>query len=298
MTRKLAVLEAPSLTLPRAAVPCAQQMRYALRQRDLVARLGARDACLVEPPTCAPEWESGCRSGKGILALIEALAVQTRQLVAEREFPIVLGGDCSTLLGNMFALRSLGRYGLVFVDGHDDFSYSHVRDRQKHCGYFAAAGLDLAVATGNGPDALSNLRGLKPYVEERHVVLFGMVSDEELATEALAAGPVQQYRLERIRAIGAGAAAEQAVQYLEAQSLDGFWIHLDADVLDRSTPVGDGPEASGLEFEELTDALRVFLASDRVTGLELTIDDPELDPDGVCGDRLVDSIVRAFRPDA
>jgi arginase len=33
----------------------------------------------------------------------------------------VIGGDCSVLLGNMLALRSRGKYGLLFIDGHNDF---------------------------------------------------------------------------------------------------------------------------------------------------------------------------------
>ncbi|MFD4693211.1 arginase family protein [Streptomyces sp. NPDC058463] len=32
-------------------------------------------------------------------------------------FPVVLGGDCSILLGNLLALRRRGRYGLLFLDG-------------------------------------------------------------------------------------------------------------------------------------------------------------------------------------
>jgi len=37
------------------------------------------------------------------------------------EIPVVLGGDCTSLLGSMLALRRRGRYGLFFIDGHADF---------------------------------------------------------------------------------------------------------------------------------------------------------------------------------
>ena len=36
------------------------------------------------------------------------------------EFPFVLGGDCSILLGTTLAFRRRGRYGLLFIDGHTD----------------------------------------------------------------------------------------------------------------------------------------------------------------------------------
>jgi arginase len=57
-----------------------------------------------------------------------ALAGYSRQLadavaaVLDRaEFPVVLGGDCSILLGTMLALRRRGRYGLLYIDGDADF---------------------------------------------------------------------------------------------------------------------------------------------------------------------------------
>jgi arginase len=300
MTRRLAVLDAPGhlgLTMHAGALDGGDD-DYAYRLRELATRLSARDAgaVLVEHP-CGPEaWANASRNG--MQSFTEALAQRTQELVKAREFPIVLGGDCSILLGNMLALRRLGRYGLVFMDGRDEFSYASGKHR--HCGYFASAGLDLALATGYGPDSLSNLSGLRPYVDERNVVLFGMVRDP---VDAMLGGEPandcwpQQFRVERIRSLGVRAAAEHALQYLKQQQLDGFWIHVDSDVLDRSSmPCSDSAESGGLDFEELSDALQVLLSSEGAAGLQLTIYDPELDPEGACGQRLVDSIVRAFTP--
>jgi arginase len=311
MTRKLAVLDAPRHLgkRPKPGTPVdAHWLSYEQRQRDLVARLHARDAGLVEAPgcRCGEPAARSARSGPhgrgdtrvGFQSFTEALARRTREIVGGREFPVVLGGDCSILLGNMLALRGLGRYGLVFVDGRDEFSYAP--GQQRHCGYFAAAGLDLALATGNGPDSLSNLNGLRPYVDERNVVLFGMVRDPGeamLGDVAPDAAPIQQFHIERIREVGARAAASEALRYLEAQKVDGFWIHVDGDVLDRAAEPDEDDEDTGpggLEFDELSDALRVFLSSERAAGLEMTIYDPELDPEGVYGEQLVDSVVRAF----
>jgi arginase len=312
MTRRLAVLDAPrhlAFDSRRGAPFGALEVAYVMRQRELVARLGARDAGVIDTP-CCPDAEPpppGARPGRaGFQSFTERVAARTSEIVGAREFPVVLGGDCSILLGNMLALRRLGRYGLVFVDGHDEFSYAPRSHRQ--CGYFASAGLDLALATGNGPDALSNLYGLKPYVDERNVVLFGMCREpgDSPPGEATDMPPIQQFCMERIRQVGARAAAGEALRYLDDQALDGFWIHVDADVLDRSPAGGDddddeddaesGAGTSALAFEELSEALEVFLSSERAAGLEMTIYDPELDPDGACGARLVDSVVRAFAP--
>ena len=47
------------------------------------------------------------------------LANVVSSVLRSGQFPIVLGGDCSILLGNLLALRRVGRYGLFFIDGHD-----------------------------------------------------------------------------------------------------------------------------------------------------------------------------------
>ena len=49
------------------------------------------------------------------------LAKQVEAVIRGGNFPLVLGGDCSILLGNMLALKRLGRYGLFLLDGHSEF---------------------------------------------------------------------------------------------------------------------------------------------------------------------------------
>ena len=57
----------------------------------------------------------------------------------------------------------------------------------------------------------------------------------------------------------------------------------------RLTPPDHSPDLGA--------ALGTLLADPRAVGMDLTIYDPELDPDGVYGDRLTQMIVRAFRGD-
>ena len=49
------------------------------------------------------------------------LADRVSSVIRSRLYPMVLGGDCSILIGNLLALRRLGRYRLFFIDGHADF---------------------------------------------------------------------------------------------------------------------------------------------------------------------------------
>ena len=49
------------------------------------------------------------------------LAEGVQEVLCRNKFPIVLGGDCSIPIGNVLALKCLGRNGLFFIDGHTDF---------------------------------------------------------------------------------------------------------------------------------------------------------------------------------
>jgi arginase len=66
----------------------------------------------------------------------------------------------------------------------------------------------------------------------------------------------------------------------------GFWIHLDADVINPTVmPAVDSPELGGPTIQELGDLLTPLVRHPRA--LELTIYDPGLDADRSCATRLV-----------
>src|SRR5262249_10447558 len=182
-----------------------------------------------------PEMTTGFRNGKGIQTFSATLATHTKDVVRSGQFPVVLGGDCSILLGNMLALKSLGHYGLVFIDGHDDFSPT--RNPDKYRGILTAAGRDLGLVTGHGPTALTDMQGAKPYVREEDAVLFGMYRDpadtQDFDIDKLEASQIHQFRIERIRKSGLRASAQEAVGLLESRNLDGFWIHGHTNVLTK-----------------------------------------------------------------
>ena len=61
-------------------------------------------------------------------------------------------------------------------------------------------------------------------------------------------------------------------------------------------PAVDAPEPGGLTFHQLTAVLRVLLGSTRAAGLDLTIYDPDLDPEFSAGRRLADMLVDVLAP--
>jgi arginase len=88
--------------------------------------------------------------------------------------------------------------------------------------------------------------------------------------------------LPELRAQGMRKAANNFISMVEDKKLDGFWIHLDVDVLNTDLmPCVDSPEPDGLTYDELEDLLIPVLRHPAANGINLTILDPELDPAGL-----------------
>ncbi len=102
--------------------------------------------------------------------------------------------------------------------------------------------------------------------------------------------------LSEVRRLGPGVAARQGLAALDANTIEGFWVHLDADVLcDEVMPAVDYRMPDGLSPEELTEALTVILASSLAVGMEVTIYNPTLDNDERLAARVLARVIcRAF----
>jgi arginase len=292
--RTIAILDAPSnlgLRPPRpGAEPGCKKLAGALREQGIVERLGAYDAGRLIPPPFSGEWDGKTvRNASGIVRFSRDLAGRVEELLEEGFFPLVLGGDCSILLGNMLALRKRGRFGLAFLDGHLDFRHP---GNSEAVG--AAAGEDLALVTGRGGEELTNLEDLKPLVREEDVVALGERENDPETRDALDT-EITVLDLAAVRNVGAAEAARRAVERFERNKLDGFWIHLDADVLDDEVmPAVDSPQPGGLSRDELIEMLKVLLASGLAAGMEVTIFDPDLDPAGKVASAFADDLVAAL----
>jgi arginase len=211
-------------------------------------------------------------------------------------FPVVLGGDCSILLGAALALKRRGRYGLLYIDGDADFYQPEVNPLAG-----AASASDLAFATGRGPDIVCDVEGQRPLVRDDDVVVFACRDTADRERRRCQPLPADMLVLDReqVREVGAAAAAKQAVTFLTRQDgPQGFWIHIDADVLDESIMRAvDDPRPDGLTWADLISALRPAIASVGAVGLQIAIYNPDFDPDGSNGRGLAATIRSALVAD-
>jgi arginase len=287
-----AVLEAPStLGLRSNGV---ELLPSVLRKHGFIERLRARHAGRVEPDIA----RTGERDARTQILNAQAIAHYTGQLadaigplLDKHEFPVVLGGDCTILLGSALALRRRGRYGLLFIDGQADFFQPEAEP------YGEAASMDLALVTGYGPAPLTEYEGCAPLLHAADAVAFAFRDAEDQAQYGSQPLPAElrAFDLPTIGKIGFDAAAHGAIAHLDRPELEGFWIHIDADCLDDAImPAVDFRLPGGLSAKQLQTVLTLALDSGRAVGLEITIYNPMLDEDGRAGKLLADSLIEVL----
>jgi arginase len=292
-SRRYAIIEAPSiLGLKPTGV---EELPQRLLELGLAERIAARHAVRLQPPPYDPERdpETLTLNARGLVEFTPTLANAVESVLERGEFPIILGGDCSIVLGPMLALRRRGRFGLRFVDGHADFYQPEVNPNGE------AASMDLAFVTGHGPRRLTDFEGLAPLVRSEDAVAFGFRDAEEQAQYHSQPLPndLRAFDLPTLRQLGAAQASRAAVDHVTREELDGFFIHVDADCLDDAVmPAVEYRIPDGLTWDELRVTLETALASSKAVGLEITVYNPKFDRDGQAGRGLVDMLATVLAP--
>lgn len=292
ISNKIDILEFPSnLGLkkkPYADEPGVKDLPAHLRKFGFHEKLGPDQIINLEPPkyTMHLDEESRVRNAEAIVEYARKQAKLFKHQLQSQHFQLVLGGDCSILIGNAIALKQSGNYGLFFLDGHTDYIDGNLSNTG------GAAGMDLGIVTGYGNDKLTNIEKLKPYFEESHAYCVGnRYFDDDTYLQPIKNSEIPYVDINQLRAIGCTETSKQFLQMANKEHLDGFFIHLDVDVLNNEImPAVDSPQDGGLSYEELSHLLIPLLSSPKAIGMEITILDPDLDPDGKYTKQFVQEI--------
>jgi arginase len=253
----------------------------ALREAGLVKRLGARDAGVADAQIRDTRRDSvtGVIGALDVRRAANDIAARVRNVRGAGEFPLVVGGDCTLLLGVFQALPA--DCGLWFVDGHADFYDGESSPTGE------AADMDLAILTGHGPAGLlaDDTLLLDPAV----VVLLGhrpSELDADVAFENARLDPaIYALTAPEVQKRGASRVGEEAAERLAGAPV---WLHLDLDVLDETAlPAVSYPQPLGLDWTELTELVAPLAAAPGLVGLSVADFNPDRDPDGAYADRVV-----------
>jgi arginase len=253
--------------------------------RDVVGRPDPE----LPPATSARAVGSGLMNEAALLASIEHVRTTVTEAITAGRFPVVYGADCTTLLGAVPALRDVvGRAGLVFVDGHEDTTSLDASPDGE------AANMEVGLLLGlTGRLAPEALRDLLPALEVDALAMLGMRDAAwrtRLNVGSLADHGVLLYTAAQLAVDPA--ALGHAAAFRAATNSDGWWLHLDLDVLahdelaSQRVP-GDDETTGGLTWRQLEECLAAALAVRGCRGWSVAIYDPEQDPSGADARRIV-----------
>jgi len=216
---------------------------------------------------------------RGLAALVPRVRDAVGSILEEGRFPLVIGGDCPLLLGCLAAASGPERVGLLFVDGHED-AYLPAQSSTGE-----AADTELAFALGMADASWSaELATALPLVEPTDVRVLGARDSELLRAEGVTSIGDRVALVDGDRL----AADPTRISTSACASLpDPWWFHLDLDVLSTGAlPAVDYPQPGGLGWDEL-ELVATTALSAAPRGWDVTIYNPDLDPERVHARRIV-----------
>ena len=269
-----------------------------LRLADLVERLRSHGRDVVDlgdltRVSFSPDRQNPKQQNLPlVLSVLEQVEGAVGKAVANRAWPLVVGGDCTITIGVLAALtKRFPSLGLMYLDGDVDLNTPETTSS----GVFD--GMVLAHILGEGADELRHFGSRYPLLDERNVTLFGYSAQaggiDPVEVERLQDTQMAKYPLEAIKD-GVRAAAARALGELESK-VDHILVHFDVDVVDFDDfPAVDVPHKPGLGLLQAQEALGVLLESRKSVGLVLTEFNARADADGKLARQLNDTIQEAI----
>jgi arginase len=266
----------------------------ALRAAGLRAALGEnriflqRDIVVSIPPNPERATKTGLLNEAALLEMVEGLYMRVSAALLSGRFPLVYGADCSVLLAALPALRdAVGKAGLVFIDGHEDATPMELSSTGE------AASMEVALLLGlTGQRAPEALRARLPALQPDALAILGLRDAPERLERNVptVAEHVLLRTCDELRT-NAAATAREAVARVNSCT-PGWWLHTDLDVLSESNFSARGAPGEmylpgGLTWPQLTEIVSTALRAGGCRGWSLVVYNPDLDPDGSAGSRVV-----------
>jgi arginase len=250
-----------------------------------------KDIIRIDPPkySNSKDSETQILNANSLVEYAREQAYLINNLLTQNKFPFILGGDCSILLGSAIALKQKGNYGLFYLDGHTDFMNISLSETG------GGGGMAASIVTGKGHEKLSNILNLSPYIKEENLWCTGNREYDDKYENEIRNSDATYLSLKELRKQGILNSVQSFLTEIENKNLDGFWLHIDVDVLnDTIMPCVDSRTSDGLTYDEFNELTSYLFQSEKLSGLEITILDPDLDITGQYTREFVANITTTF----
>ncbi len=243
----------------------------------------------VKVETIKRDVPAGADLLKKIANINSNLAQVVKIAIDEEYFPLVLGGNCNTLLGILAGLDTL-QIGIIYFDAHGDYNTPEI----SISGFFD--GMPLAIATGQCyPDLLTQIGNIGP-ISEAYTMHIGARDLDPKEQELLENSEVLLVTTDELKKDTQMSSLCSALTKLQSE-VNEVYLHIDIDVMDpQEAPGVDYRTPNGLSLDEMEKAIRMIAEKFRIKAAALTAYNPDQEKDEKTlqtGLRLVNIIAEA-----
>jgi arginase len=260
-----------------------------------VEKLQAAGYEVIDHGDCAPrlfaddEEHRRARNLTEIVAGLNDLKLRAELAVKSGALVLVLGGDCSQVIGLLTGARRYYKHiNLLWFDRDADLNTPASTPSGR------IDGMVVAHIIGKGAPELVRFWSDSPLVREPDVTLFGLERLDPPEQDFLSKSPMRHNYAGDIQSKGGAKAAQEALTQVHADAHE-FILHLDMDVIAQEDfPAVNVPGSGGLRFEDVRSAFAEFIKHKNLLGLDVAQYNPDKDPDGSCARKLVDLLVEVL----
>ena len=217
----------------------------------------------------------------------EAVYDTGKAAIADGCIPIFLGGDHSIAMGSIGGVTHHAPCSVIWIDAHGDYNTPETSASGN------IHGMPLAVLTGAGDRALTDIGRPGVKVEPKDVVLIGLRDLDSVERERLQRSGITIFTMRDIDENGISAVAKKALTSLTNHSR--IHVSLDMDAMDPMIAPGVGtPVPGGLTYREAQLLMETLADSGRVTSLDMVEINPIIDTGNQTANIAVDLAVSLF----
>lgn len=228
-----------------------------------------------------------------ITLVCRTLADRTRDIVARRHVPLVIGGDHSIAAGSIAgvaaALADRGeKLGVLWIDAHGDLNTPESSDTGN------VHGMPLAHLLGHGHQPLVQVGGAGASILAEHVAIIGARDLDEAERRHARDWGVRIYTMREIDERGMRAVMQEAIAQV-TNGTGGIHVSLDLDFVDpREAPGVGTPVRGGATFREAHLAMETLADTGKMVSMDLVEVNPVLDEFNQTAELAVGLVASAF----
>jgi len=219
-----------------------------------------------------------------IIRVCDTLARRVEKVVANGDFPLVLGGDHSIAMGTVSGVARAvggGRVGVLWVDAHADFNTTDTSPTGN------IHGMPFAALCGLGDPKLTGIGGISPKVKCENAVIVGARDIDPEEGELLKKAGVTVFTMREIDERGMRRVMEDALD-VACRNVAHLHVSFDADSLDPEEAPGVGtPVPGGLTYREAHLAMEMVAEVPFFHSMEMVEVNPLMDERNRTGELMV-----------